>query len=104
MRKTMWLAVILAVLVGLPVAAQEATEAAQEPWTCPDGFQGQTLSIFNWSTYVAEDTIANFEAACGVTVEYSIFGIVASTHSPEAQTNFPAERVELRTRDTSAKL
>lgn len=74
MRKTMWLAVILAVLVGLPVAAQEATEAAQEPWTCPDGFQGQTLSIFNWSTYVAEDTIANFEAACGVTVEYSIFG------------------------------
>ncbi|MBL8147106.1 MAG: spermidine/putrescine ABC transporter substrate-binding protein [Anaerolineae bacterium] len=74
MRKVMWLAVILAVLVGLPVAAQEATEAVQEPWTCPDGFQGQTLSIYNWSTYVAEDTIANFEAACGVTVEYSIYG------------------------------
>jgi hypothetical protein len=30
--------------------------------------------------------------------------IAASTHSPEAQTNFPAERVELPTRDTSAKL
>jgi spermidine/putrescine transport system substrate-binding protein len=29
--------------------------------------------VFNWSTYIAEDTIPNFEEACGVTVNYSIF-------------------------------
>lgn len=75
MRKWLWLMAILALLIALPAMAQEATEAAPlEPWTCPDGFQGQTLSIYSWSTYVAEDTIPNFEAACGVTVEYSIYG------------------------------
>lgn len=39
-------------------------------WALP----GQTLNVYNWLTYVAEDTIPNFEAACGVTVEYSVFG------------------------------
>ncbi len=59
------------ILIALPAAAQDA---APEPWACPAGYEGQTLSIYNWSTYVAEDTISNFEAACGVTVQYSIFG------------------------------
>ena len=64
----------LFVLVA-PVWAQDATpEATAEPWVCPEGFAGQTLNIYNWSTYVAEDTIPNFEAACGVTVEYSVYG------------------------------
>ena len=66
----------LFVLVA-PVWAQDATPeatAALEPWVCPEGFAGQTLNVYNWSTYVAEDTIPNFEAACGVTVEYSVFG------------------------------
>ncbi|MCU0514919.1 MAG: spermidine/putrescine ABC transporter substrate-binding protein [Anaerolineae bacterium] len=40
---------------------------------CPPGYAGQTLSVFNWSTYIADNTIPDFEAACGVTVEYSIF-------------------------------
>ena len=31
------------------------------------------LSIFNWSTYIAEDTVPNFEEACGVTVNYDIY-------------------------------
>ncbi len=53
-------------------AVVEATEL--EPWVCPEGFEGQTLSVYNWSTYVAEDTISNFEEACGVTVTYSIYG------------------------------
>ena len=29
--------------------------------------------MFNWTTYVAEDTISNFEAACGVTVVYDTY-------------------------------
>lgn len=52
MRKLLLL--IFAVLVfGAPAAAQNG-------WTCPDGFAGQTLSVYNWSTYIAEDTISNF--------------------------------------------
>ena len=51
----------------------EAEEAAAG-WTCPEGFEGQTLNVFNWSTYIADDTVANFEEACGVTVVYSVYG------------------------------
>jgi spermidine/putrescine transport system substrate-binding protein len=50
------------------------TPTPPEPWVCPEGFEGQELHVYNWSTYVAEDTIPNFEAACGVTVVYDIFG------------------------------
>ena len=31
------------------------------------------LNIYNWSDYIAEDTIANFEAATGITVNYDVF-------------------------------
>jgi spermidine/putrescine transport system substrate-binding protein len=77
MRKV--LLVVLLALVAFPVMAQDVTpEAGFElttfEWTCPEGFAGQTLNIYNWSTYVAPDTISNFEAACGVTVNYDIYG------------------------------
>jgi spermidine/putrescine transport system substrate-binding protein len=49
------------------------TAAAQSSWTCPDGFAGQTLSVYNWTTYIAENTIADFEAACGVRVIYDTY-------------------------------
>jgi spermidine/putrescine transport system substrate-binding protein len=57
------------------LVAQEATpeatmEYSNEPWVCPEGFEGQTLNVFNWSTYIAETTIPQFEEACGVTVQY----------------------------------
>jgi len=63
--------VLLIVLIAIPVAFGQSED--YEPWTCPEGYEGQTLSIFNWSTYIAEDTIPNFEAACGVTVNYDIY-------------------------------
>ncbi|MDZ4766427.1 MAG: spermidine/putrescine ABC transporter substrate-binding protein [Chloroflexota bacterium] len=47
--------------------------AQTEGWTCPEGFAGQTLSVYNWSTYVAEDTISNFETLCDVSVVYDVF-------------------------------
>ncbi|MDF3416080.1 polyamine ABC transporter substrate-binding protein [Sulfitobacter sp. M57] len=31
------------------------------------------LNIYNWSDYIAEDTIANFEAATGISVNYDVF-------------------------------
>lgn len=74
MHKLFFLVAVLAFTV--PVFAQDATPeaAASEPWTCPEGFEGQTLSVYNWSTYVADDTISNFEAACGVSVVYDVYG------------------------------
>ena len=64
-----FLLLILALSLIAPAAAQDDMAA----WTCPEGYEGQTLSIFNWSTYIAEDTVPNFEAACGVTVNYDIY-------------------------------
>ena len=63
-----FLILVLFLLIS-PLAAQEESSA----WVCPIGYQGQSLSIYNWSTYIAENTIPEFEAACGVTVEYAIF-------------------------------
>lgn len=54
-------------------AALLGAASAQTGWTCPEGFAGQTLSVYNWSTYIAEDTIANFEEACGVRVIYDTY-------------------------------
>lgn len=68
-RKILLLVMIMA-LAAMPTFADNH---GGDGWTCPEGYEGQTLSIFNWSTYIAEDTIPNFEEACGVTVEYSIF-------------------------------
>ncbi len=76
MRKLLFLIGIL--VIAFPVFAQDATPEMttmpeSAPWTCPEGYEGQTLSIFNWSTYIAEDSISNFEAACGVTVIYDVY-------------------------------
>lgn len=53
-------------------AAMDDMEIATS-WTCPEGFEGQTLNIYNWSTYIAEDTVPNFETLCGVTVNYDTY-------------------------------
>ncbi len=66
--------IVLCSLVAGAAAAQEA--APIEPWVCPDevlALENKTLNIFNWSTYIAEDTIPNFEAACGVRVTQDVF-------------------------------
>jgi spermidine/putrescine transport system substrate-binding protein len=63
----------LALLVIIPVTASAQDEIATT-WTCPEGFEGQTLNLYNWTTYVAEDTIPNFEALCGVTIVQTFFG------------------------------
>ncbi len=63
-------------LIGFGIVAVVSTAGpvfAQTTWTCPSGFAGQTLSVYNWTTYIANDTIANFEAACGVRVIYDTY-------------------------------
>lgn len=71
MRKLV-LTLLLILTFTVPVLAQDATPevAAYEPWTCPEGFAGQSLNVYNWTIYIAEDTIPNFEALCDVDVIY----------------------------------
>ena len=33
----------------------------------------QELNVYNWSDYIAEDTIANFEAETGIKVTYDVY-------------------------------
>lgn len=35
--------------------------------------QGGTVNIYNWSDYIAEDTVANFEKETGLSVNYDVF-------------------------------
>lgn len=69
-HKIVFLAFSILLILGVGTTAL----AQDEAWVCPEGFEGQTLNFFNWATYIAEDTIPNFEAACGVTVVSSFFG------------------------------
>lgn len=71
MRKITWL--VLVALLALMISPALAQDEELEPWVCPEGFEGQTLNVYNWSTYIAEDTIPNFEEACGVSVTYDIY-------------------------------
>jgi spermidine/putrescine transport system substrate-binding protein len=59
-------------LLGL-LGIVSMAHAQETPWTCPEGFAGQTLSVYNWTTYIAEDTISNFEELCGIKVTYDTF-------------------------------
>jgi len=72
MVKRLFLLVFGALLVvgSVPAAARDEQHGF---WTCPTGLSGQTLNVYNWTTYIAEDTISNFEELCGVTVVYDTY-------------------------------
>lgn len=72
-RSVFGVIVLVALLLVSATFAQETTERALAPWVCPKEFSGQTLNIFNWSTYIGETTIADFERLCGVVVTYDVY-------------------------------
>ncbi len=48
-------------------------ETANAPATEAPGAEEKVLNVYNWSDYIAEDTIANFEAKTGIKVNYDVF-------------------------------
>ena len=64
---------ILCIVSMLITGAVVAQDDDMMGWECPEGFEGQELNVYNWTTYIAEDTIANFEELCGVSVTYTTF-------------------------------
>src|SRR5664279_4095670 len=60
-------------LIGVLAVCCAPAFAQSGFWACPSGFTGQTLHVYNWTTYIAEDTISNFERLCGVTINYTTY-------------------------------
>jgi spermidine/putrescine transport system substrate-binding protein len=76
------LAALLLATGSLALAQESTPEAASEyvpltvdqiTWECPEGFEGQSLNVYNWATYIGDNTIANFEALCDVSVTYDTY-------------------------------
>ncbi len=66
------------VACGNKEAAKPATDAAAPAATssaapAAGGDEEKVLNIYNWSDYLAEDTIPNFEKETGIKVRYDIF-------------------------------
>ena len=71
-----FIASVSVLIVSITIGSLRAQDAGF--WACPPQYAGQTLHIFNWTTYIAEDTISNFESLCNVTVIYD-------THSSDQE-------------------
>ena len=56
------------VSIVLPVSVLSTSVVAAASEASP-----RTLNIYNWSDYIAEDTIANFEKETGINVNYDVF-------------------------------
>ena len=70
-KHTRWALLLIGVLVVC--CAPLAASAQSDFWECPHEVAGQTLHVYNWTTYIAEDTISNFERLCGGTVVYNTY-------------------------------
>ncbi len=64
---------LLGAILVIGIVPAAARDEQHGFWTCPTGLSGQTLNVYNWTTYIAEDTISNFEELCGVTVVYDTY-------------------------------
>ncbi|HEU4374186.1 MAG TPA: spermidine/putrescine ABC transporter substrate-binding protein PotF, partial [Telluria sp.] len=58
--------------IGVAALSVAATAAAQED---------KVLNIYNWSDYIAEDTVRNFEKETGIKVRYDVFDNNEILHS-----------------------
>jgi putrescine transport system substrate-binding protein len=53
--------------------AAPTAETGAAPTAAPAGDEEKVLNIYNWSDYIAEDTIPNFEKETGIKVRYDVF-------------------------------
>ena len=55
------------------VLAFAAAHAMGSPAEEEQAAEERILNVYNWSDYIAEDTIANFEERTGIKVNYDVF-------------------------------
>ena len=58
---------------ALVLAACGGNQTGSDASGAPAGAEEPVLNVYNWSDYVADDTIANFEAATGIKVNYDVY-------------------------------
>lgn len=54
-------------------ASSSSAASAPAPAASPAGEEPKVLTVLNWSDYIADDTIANFEKETGIKVTYDVF-------------------------------
>ncbi len=68
-----FLTVMCVLFIAFGATFAQEDESPEIEWVCPEGFEGQTLNVYNWATYIGETTISDFEALCGVSVTYDVY-------------------------------
>ena len=58
---------------ALILAACGGSQPGSDAAGAPAGAEEKVLNVYNWSDYVAPDTIAGFEAATGIRVNYDVY-------------------------------
>ena len=58
---------------GVAIALLAACGGKQEAATTAEGGEAKVLNVYNYSDYIAEDTIPNFEKATSIKVTYDVF-------------------------------
>lgn len=66
-------ALLLAACSGSPEPAQTGAAPAEPAAPATKDSSDQVVYVFNWSDYVAEDTVARFEASTGIKVVYDTY-------------------------------
>ncbi len=73
-RKLSLLSLVTLFALALPLFAVAQDSEIMTEWVCPEGFEGQTLTLYNWTDYINEKTIVDFETLCGVTLQLENYG------------------------------
>lgn len=73
MNNTLRGALTVAAVALALAACGKKEEAQQAQQTAAPAAEEKVLHVFNWSDYIAEDTIKNFEEKTGIKVTYDVF-------------------------------
>src|SRR5262245_28526123 len=75
LRGLLGVAVALALVAcGKSEQAKEGEQAQGEQAGAPAASgEEKVVNVYNWSDYIAEDTVANFEKATGIKVNYDVY-------------------------------
>jgi putrescine transport system substrate-binding protein len=72
-RKTLFASLLGLTALGLVACGEKSEEASNSAEPTAVVEEEKVLNIYNWSDYIAPDTIANFEKETGIKVRYDTF-------------------------------
>jgi putrescine transport system substrate-binding protein len=72
-----WIALGFLVLLGGALAACGNDKGGDKAAGAKGGEEEKVLNVYNWSDYIAEDTLANFQKETGIKVRYDVYDSMA---------------------------